>query len=213
MRIAYDTITCKLCGSSNIVRDGIIGDCQRWECRDCERKFLENDALPRWKTPANQISSALSMYYEGMSLNAIRRHLLQEHQNCPSDSTVYDWVIKFSKKAVERTATLKPEVGNVWVADETMITIDGQKVWFWDLIDTRTRFLLASHLSKRRTIFDAQTIMRKSQIKAGKIPKVIITDKLASYFEGVERAWHGGTGPEFATWYVYSFDYIRDMGG
>jgi len=145
------------------------------------------------KTPTNQMSSALGMYYEGMSLNAIRRQLLQEHNNYPSDSTVYEWIAKFSKKAVENAVDYKPNVGDVWVADETVLKLDGKNVWFWDLIDAKTRFLLASHISKKRTIGDAHLLMKKAQIRAGKIPKVILTDKLAAYFEGVERAWGGDT--------------------
>jgi len=133
------------------------------------------------------------MYYEGMSLNAIRRHLNQMHKNYPSDSTVYEWITRFSKQAIENAAQYRPQVGDVWVADETVIKLDGKNIWFWDLIDAKTRFLLASHISKKRTIADAHLLMKKAQLKAGKIPKVIITDRLAAYFEGVERAWGGDT--------------------
>jgi len=145
------------------------------------------------RTPVDQVASALSMYYEGMSLNAIRRHLNQMHRNYPSDSTVYEWITKFTKEAIDKNLSYRPQVGDVWVADETSIKLDGQNVWFWDLIDAKTRFLLASHISKKRTIVDANLLMRKAQIKAGKVPKVILTDKLAAYYEGVEKAWGGDT--------------------
>lgn len=115
------------------------------------------------------------------------------HRNYPSDSTVYEWVTRFSKEAIEKIAQYRPKVGDVWVADETVLRLDGQNIWFWDLIDVKTRFLLASHMSKKRTIADAQMLMKKAQIKAGKIPKVILTDKLSAYFEGVERAWGADT--------------------
>lgn len=193
MKISYETLTCKLCGSRHIVRDGVLKGVQRWECRDCGRKFLDNDALPGMKTPTNQISSALGMYYEGMSQNAIRSQLLQEHNNYPSDSTVYEWISNFSKKATEKAVDYKPNVGDVWVADETVLKIGGRNVWFWDIIDSKTRFLLASHISTKRNISDAQLLMKKAQIKVGKIPKVILTDKLNAYLEGVERAWGGDT--------------------
>jgi len=166
---------------------------QRWWCKSCERKFADNDALPDMRTPVDQVASSLSMFYEGMSLNAIRRHLNQMHKNYPSDSTVYEWITRFSRQAINNATQYKPQVGDVWVADETAIKLDGQNIWFWDLIDTKTRFLLASHISKRRTIADANLLMRKAQIKAGKIPKVILTDKLAAYYEGIEKAWGGDT--------------------
>ena len=186
-------LRCKFCGSPHIIRYGHYRGMQRWWCKACKRKFADNDALPDMRTPIEQVASALSMYYEGMSLNAIRRHLNQMHRNYPSDSSVYEWITRFSKQAIEKAVEYKPKVGDVWVADETVLEIDGQNVWFWDLIDTKTRFLLASHISKKRTIADAQLLMKKAQIRAGKIPKVILTDKLAAYFEGIERAWGGDT--------------------
>jgi len=138
------------------------------------------------KTPIEQVASALNMYYEGMSLNAIRRHLEQMHRNYPSDSTVYEWISRFTKQAVKQVKEYTPEVGDVWVADETVLKIGGQNVWFWDLIDSKTRYLLASHLSTKRTTRDARVLTARAAQKAGKPPKVIITDKLAAYIDGIE---------------------------
>jgi transposase-like protein len=50
-------------------------------CKDCHSKFKADDALFYMKTPANQVTSALNMYYEGMSIKAIARNLMQEHGN------------------------------------------------------------------------------------------------------------------------------------
>jgi len=77
------------------------------------------------------------------------------HNNYPSDSTVYEWVVRFTNKAIQEAKNCKPEVGDVWIADETVLKIGGRKVWFWDIIDTKTRFLLASHMSYTRTTKDA----------------------------------------------------------
>jgi transposase-like protein len=54
-------------------------------------------------------------------------------------------------------------VGSVWVADETVLNLDNrQKVWFWDIIDAKIRFLIATHISRTRTIKDAQKLMEKA---------------------------------------------------
>ena len=133
------------------------------------------------------------MYYEGMSLNAIRRHLQQMHHNYPSDSTVYEWIDRFTRVAVDKAREYKPDVGDVWIADETVLKIGGRKVWFWDIIDAKTRFLLASHLSATRTIKDAKELVEKAAERAGKTPKVVITDQLAAYFDGIELAFGADT--------------------
>jgi transposase-like protein len=133
------------------------------------------------------------MYYRGMSIDEIRQHLDQQYNNCPSSSTIYDWICRFSEEADRKTRDYKPNVGYVWLADETMLDIGGKKVWFWDLIDIKTRFLLASHMSYNRTTQHAQSLVEKAVRKAGKSPKIIITDSLPSYLDGVELALGGDT--------------------
>ncbi len=186
-------LSCKYCGSTNIVRYGQTGGTQYWWCKDCERKFADNDALPEMKTPIKQISSALSMHYRGMSIDNIREHLNQQHDNQPSDSTVYEWITRFSNEAYDKSQAYTPKVGDVWIADETVLKIGGKNLWFWDLIDIKTRFLLASHMSYRRTSQHARTLVEKASKKAGKTPKVIITDKLYAYLDGIEMAFGADT--------------------
>ena len=182
---------CKYCGSTNIVRYGWANAVQYWWCKDCKRKFADNDALPEMKTPIMQVSSALSMYYRGMSIDEIRGHLDQQYNNCPSSSTIYYWISRFSDEVAKKTRGYKPNVGYVWVADETMLDIGGKNVWFWDLIDIKTRFLLASHMSFHRTAQHAKSLIEKATDRAGRPPKVIITDKLSAYLDGIELALGG----------------------
>ena len=85
-------------------------------------------------------------------------------------------------------------VGRVFVADETVLKIGGKNVWFWDIIDAKTRFLLASHISRTRTIKDARTLMEKASQRAGGIaPDIILTDKLAAYLDGIELTFGADT--------------------
>jgi hypothetical protein len=79
-------------------------------------------------------------------------------------------------------------VGDEWIADETALEIGGRKVWFWDIIDTKTRYLLASHISEGRYTKDAQILFEQAIKRAGKAPRVIITDKLPAYPDGVDLA-------------------------
>jgi putative transposase len=181
---------CKFCGSKRIVKYGHYRGFQRWFCNSCRRKFTESDAPSGMRTSAVQIAAALSMFYEGMSLNGIRRHLEQTYRNHPSDSTVYGWIVKFTKIAISAAKDYKPVVGNTWVADETVLKIGGHRldpqkkgVWFWDIIDAKTRFLLASHISSARTANDAILLMEKALERAGKFPQVVITDKLQAYLD------------------------------
>jgi putative transposase len=193
VKVPYFDIVCKFCGSRNVIKYGHYRGMQRFFCKDCKRKFADNDALPDMKTPIDQVGTAISMYYEGQSLNSICRLLAQIYHSYPSDSTVYRWIVKFTKQAVNEAENYKPNVGDVWVADETMLDIDGKNVWFWDIIDAKTRFLLASRLSRSRTIKDAALLMNEAKRRAGKSPKTILTDKLAAYLDGIELVFGADT--------------------
>lgn len=75
-----------------------------------------------------------------------------------------------------------------------MLDVDGQhKVWFYDIIDEKTRFLLASRVALSRTTHDAEMLMREAEKKAGMTPKEVITDQNYSYLDGIERAFGSDT--------------------
>jgi transposase-like protein len=145
------------------------------------------------KTPANQVSSALNMYYEGMSINAIRRNLQQQYNNYPSSKTVFEWINKYTDEALKDFKDYHPKVGDVWVADETVLKIDGNNIWMYDIIDDKTRFLLATRITLARTTEDAKRLMEIASKRAGKNPKVVITDKQNSYLDGIEQAYGSDT--------------------
>ncbi|MFC1932833.1 transposase [Chloroflexota bacterium] len=175
---------CKFCQSENVIKYGKYNSVQLYFCKDCYSKFKDDDTTFHMKTPANQVTSALNMWYEGMSVNAIRRNLKQEHGNMPSSATVYEWIQKYTQYATDSIKDYKPKhIGDTWVADETVIEIDGNNVWLWDVIDYDTRFLLATRISRSRTTQDAQMLYDKAVKMAGKEPAKVITDKLASYLD------------------------------
>ena len=193
VRVPISDITCKYCGGHNVIKWGTFKGRQRFWCKDCERKFADNDALPNMQTPIDQVGAAIGMFYEGQSLNSARRLLTQIYSSYPSDSTIYRWIARFTKRAVNEAKNYKPDVGDTWVADETVLDIDGKNVWFWDIIDSKTRYLLASHISRTRTTADARQLMKLASVRAGKTPKVVLTDKLRAYLDGIELTFGADT--------------------
>ena len=156
--------------------------------------------INKMKTPARQIASALGMYYGGVSLDAIQQQFRQDHNLDMSESNYWNWVERFTKEAIRQAKDFHPVVGVRWVADETYMKLKGRNIYFWDIIDADSRYLLASHVSYTRSGRDAKTLMLKEAKRANKTPKVVVTDKLKSYLVGVEeafRAWseHKTSGP------------------
>ena len=180
-----DEISCKYCQSANTIKYGTRGDMQLYYCKDCERKFTELDTLPKMQFPIAQVAAAVSMYYEGLSLNEIKR-ILKQIYNCDvSDYGIYGWVERFTKDAIRITDGYHPEAGYVWCADETVIDIAGKQYWLLDVLDYKTRFLLASRISPYRRIEDIQAVLKEAYERSGKVPKVIMTDNLPAYINAV----------------------------
>jgi transposase-like protein len=192
--IIVEDIKCKDCGSTAVVKFGSYKGVQRYYCKACKRKFKADNDLFHMKVPADYVSSALSMYYSGMSVNDICTTLKQEHNYYPSNSVVYKWIDKYTPIAIKHFRDYHPQVGDVWIADETVLNLDGEhSIWFYDIIDKDTRFLLASRVAISRTTNDAERLMEDAKKRAGKSPKEILTDSNRSYVDSIEKVFGSDT--------------------
>jgi transposase-like protein len=171
------------------IREGV----QEYICNKCHRKFNEKDAPYGMRTTVEQIGASLNLYYTGSSLTDIANHLSQTYNNPVSRSSIYDWLIKYSEKAVKYFEPYHPKISDVWIADETAIKFEGKLHWIWDVIDRDTRFLLASYLSPNRGTKEARILMELALEKAGKIPHKVITDSLRAYLDGIELVFGADT--------------------
>jgi len=145
------------------------------------------------KTDIKVISAALSYYFGGMPLDAIQRHLYQQFKVYYSEMGIYNWIRRFSQEAINRVANFQPIVGDIWIADETVLKVGGKKVWVFDVIDKKTRYLLASRLTESRATKEAALVMNEAKRTAGKSPKRIITDKMGAYLDGIELVFGADT--------------------
>ena len=175
------TISCRFCGSTDLSKSGWYKDNQYYICKNCGRKSAETDTYPRMKYPKELIIRALTYYYNGMSSWNIARTFNDMKNIDLPQSTIWRWIIKYSEIVNTYVMFFEPHLSDVWVADETAVDIWGEQYWFWDIIDIDTRFLIASHLSKTRTMNDAIELFSVAKAKSKIRPRVIITDKLGIY--------------------------------
>lgn len=194
-------ITCPRCGSSETMKYGTTRDgTQEYLCSKCKRKFTVRDLPYGMRTPVGQIGASLTMYYNGLSLRDVAQYLNQTHNNPVDHTNVYRWLIRFTKEAIalfepiHPIEPIHPKVGSVWIADETVIKFNDINHWVFDCIDRDTRFLLASYLSRNRGTEQARILMELASNRAGgKAPSKVITDKLASYIDGIELTFGADT--------------------
>ena len=165
---------------------------QEYFCLSCKRKFTNNDNPFGKRSTVEDIGTSISSYYDGLSFADIARHL-KESGNEVNESTVYRWVLDYAQKAIKILDKYQPKVAGIWIADETVIKFNDQNYWLWDIIDKKTRFLLASYLSENRGTKQAQRLMEIASKRAGITPNAVITDKLRAYLDGIEIVFGGYT--------------------
>ena len=183
------TVNCPYCDSAAIVKFGrnSTGH-QRYRCKRCLKSFLDTGAVHGRKSSSEMIGAAVRMYYGGMSYKQIAETLATTYDVPePSKQSVYAWVKKYTADAVKEMAEHPAQTGPEWVADEMMLDVGGQKMWNWNVMDAKTRYILASYLSPRRNTDAATRTLRKAARFAANPPERIRTDKLGSYTEAIKR--------------------------
>ncbi len=183
--VIKNTITCKNCGSENVVKFGTYKLVQRYWCKSCKRKFKADDSLFHSKVAANSISSALTMYHCDESIDDIRRYLRDVLDYYPSKSVVARWIKKYADIAYKTLRGYKPIVGNKWVLDDNEVAITNKKVWIFIVTDIKTDYLLAVRVSTNRTSEDLRIVLQKAIDISGRIPQSVATDEFADLLKNI----------------------------
>ena len=187
--VPVDLVACKYCCSLEVVKFGYSSDGeQRYWCKKCEKAFLDNYAVQGMRISIRQLGNILERYYNGTLLKEVRRQLEQQYQLWPSRSSIYRWLSRFTNIATEQAGIYTPKVGDVWITDETEIKLSSKTVWFWDIMDSKTRFLLASYLLPIRRREDVSILMKAAVQRAQKTPRLVLTDKLQAYLGSIKPA-------------------------
>src|SRR3954462_11054880 len=97
-----------------------------------------------------------------------------------SHETVRQWALKFGQAFANQIRRQLPRAGDKWHLDEVVITIAGQKHWLWRAVD-QDGLVLDVLVQSRRDQRGAKRLLRKLLKRQCRAPRVMITDKLASY--------------------------------
>ena len=181
------TITCPVCKSDHVVKIGKRDGHQRYLCRGCTKRFYANGNVPGYRFPPEQIGAAIGMFYNGMSYKQIAENMEDMFDiSEPSKRTIYEWVREYTDRAKDAMQGHKARTGDEWVADEMQVKVGGERYWLWNVMDSRTRYILAAYLSKSRDARAARALFRRAQANADNVPKRIKTDRLRSYIPAIE---------------------------
>jgi putative transposase len=94
--------------------------------------------------------------------------------------TVRQWAMEFGQVFANLIRRRLPRAGDKWHLDEIMIKIAGVKHWLWRALD-QNGMVLDILVRSRRDIQVGKRLLLKLLKKQMRQPRVMITDKLASY--------------------------------
>src|SRR4051812_49221452 len=148
--------------------------------------------------PAEIISHAVWLYFRfPVSLRMVEE-MLAARGITVTHETVRQWALKFGQEFANRIRRRLPCAGDKWHLDEVAIKIAGVQHWLWRAVD-QSGMVLDVLVQSRRDRRAAKRLLRKLLKRQGGAPRVMVTDKLASYgaarrelIPGVEHRRHKG---------------------
>src|SRR5215210_6459312 len=133
-----------------------------------------------YRFPGEVISHAVWLYFRfPLSLRMVEE-MLAARGIVVSHETVRQWARKFGQGFANQIRRRLPHAGDKWHLDEVVITIAGKKHWLWRAVD-QTGVVLDVLVQSRRDKKAAKRLLRKLLKKQMRPPRVMVTDKLASY--------------------------------
>src|SRR5918998_2971316 len=130
--------------------------------------------------PPEVIGHALWLYFRfPLSLRMVEE-MLAARGIIVSHESVRQWALKFGQAFANQIRRRLPRTGDKWHLDEVVLKIAGKKHWLWRAVD-QDGFVLDVLVQSRRDKQAAKRLLRKLLKKPGRAPRVMITDKLASY--------------------------------
>ena len=190
---AEDAVQCDRCGSITVIQFGRRKGKQTYWCKDCAHKFTPS--LIRTKYTPEMITLTLDLYFSGLSLRKIARAVNDHFRTEMGATSIYRWIQRLVPQISEYVNNLTPQLSDTWHADELFVKMKGginykahyggeakNIAFLWNVMDRKTRFLLASKLSTWRDVAGADRAYREALKNAGgNRPEAIYTDALKSY--------------------------------
>ena len=191
------TIKCVHCKKSNYVKIGFRttenrGKIQRYKCKDCGKKFTNDEGFYRMRNNEKKITMGIDLYFSNLSSRKVRNHFRRHLEHNASHMTVLDWCRKYTLKVQDYVDKQNVNLSGQIYADETDIPRGcntkrkgGDK--FWASVDWGTRYINATLYSPNpQNMKDAIEFIRRIK-QSNNLPKYIQTDALVFYPRAIRK--------------------------
>jgi len=182
-----ENIVCKYCGTARPLKCGLYKGVQRYLCRECKRKFKNDDHVFRMSVKAKVIDLALNSYYSGMKIADIKNKIKSEYNLLPSSPLLRNWIKKYTGAALNMLGSFHPEVGNIWVTTEMQLVISNRKLYLYEVIDSATKYLITYYIGERSPEI-VNELISKAILDVNKIPRVVFVYMPRYKYESLNKS-------------------------
>ena len=191
-----EKVVCVKCQSGDVIANGKrrnkSGVVARYLCKTCGARFTGKEGFQQRRADPEKIALALDLYFRGMSLRQIVEHFSQVHALKLSHTTVYRWITHYSALAAQWLDSQDALVGERWHIDETVLNVNGEHRYLWNVMDSDTRMLLATHISRTRSLDETRAPLRKAKGATDTIPTEIRSDGMQAYPKAIRKEFGKG---------------------
>jgi len=152
----------------------------------------------RHRFPAEIIGHCVWLYFRFRLSYRDVEELMAERGVIVTHETIRQWCRKFGQTYANGLRRRRPKPGDKWHLDEVFLKINGKAQYLWRAVDQDGN-VLDILVQSRRNQAAAEKFLRKLLREYEYVPRVLITDKLASYgaakkklLPGVEHRAHKG---------------------
>src|SRR5919199_1587142 len=142
-----------------------------------------NAAAPSYKRhryPAEIIAHTVWLYFRFLLSFRDVEEVMAARGVTLSYETVRRWTLKFGQQYANELRRRRPQPGDKWHVDEVFLKINGKTAYLWRAVDQHGT-ILDILVQSRRNKAAAVKFFRKLLKGCTYVPRVLITDKLASY--------------------------------
>lgn len=165
-----NSICCTKCHSQYVIGYGTYKDYQKYRCKNCGTQFSERSFsfFYRHRFPEEVIRNAILLGLFVSTRNIV--FLVGETmQFFFSHVTAYNWIHKFAQHLSKQQRSMS--FSNIWHVDEKFVKVKGCKdfAYMWVVMDDQNS-IIAVHISKKRDIEGAHTVLQLAKLRAKKPP-------------------------------------------
>jgi putative transposase len=140
-----------------------------------------------YRFPSEIITHAVWLYHRFALSHRDVEELLAERGIQVSYEAIRLWCRKFGPVLASELHRRRPRRGDKWHLDEVALTMNKRRYWLWRAVDQDGTVLDILVQSRRDQQAAERFLHRVLDAENGAEPRVLITDKLASYVPAVKR--------------------------